>query len=378
MRIRNLLMLFAVVLLASAHALAQRTPPTPRTPSSPSIAVPMPPPDVPMAFSFSSDGGGYLGVSPENIDRENMSQYGLSAPRGVGISSVSQNSPAERAGLKKGDVILQFDGEPVTSSRKLLRLIGEAAPDQNVRLTISRNNSEQQLTVKLGERADASRLFRAATPDMNGYFRVNPPNTPMPPQAWGNAPEALALALGNSRRVGVTTTALTTQLADFFGVSGGHGLLVTSITENSPASKVGLRAGDVITEVNGEKIEDSGDFIREVNRKEEGEITLTIIRDKSQRTIKVTPERRSTPTYRLSDITPSPSAMRIIPPVYRMNIPDVPTLQELPRVETFIMPKLDGTILPRVMSLPSMTNLPRLMNLPRVQSLLPVPCPYFD
>jgi serine protease Do len=332
-----------------------------------------------MAFSFSSDGGGYLGVSPENIGKENMREYGLSAPRGVGINSVSQNSPAERAGLKKGDVILQFDNEPVTSSRKLLRLIGEAAPEQTVRLTISRNNSEQQVSVTLGKRTDISRTLRAGTPDLNGYFRVNPPNAPDAPRAWGNMPEAYSgLMFGNNRRVGVTTTALTKQLADFFGVSGGHGLLITSTSENSPASKAGLRAGDIITEVNGEKIEDSNDFVRAVNLKEEGEIKLTIIRDKSQRTIKVTPERRPAPTMNLSEIHPTPSAMRIIPPVYLLDMPGVRTLQTMPRIESFLMPKLDGSILPRMMSLPRMTNLPRLMNFPRVESLLSVPCPYFD
>jgi serine protease Do len=333
------------------------------------------PPAEPFAFSF-SDGGGYLGVSPENIDKENMKEYGLSAPRGVGISNVSQNSPAERAGLKKGDVILQFDGEPVTSSRKLLRLLGEAAPEQTVRLTINRNNSEQQLSVTLGQRAESSRVLRAGTPDWNGFYRMNPPNAPVPPQVWGNTPEGYTLMPGNNRRVGVTTTALTTQLAEFFGVSGGHGLLITSISENSPASKAGLKAGDVVTEVNGEKVEDSDDFIRAVNRKEEGDVTLTIIRDKSQRTIKVTPERRPNQTFRLNDITPMPSAMRIIPPVYLMDMPSVRTLQALPRIESFVMPKLDGAITPRMMNLPSTLNPPRLMNLPRVKSLLP--CPFFD
>ena len=368
MRIRNLLMLLAVSLLANADALAQREPTTPPTPPSPSITAPVPP----MAFSF-SDGGGYLGITPENIDKGNMSQYGLGAPRGVGISSVSPNSPAERAGLKKGDVILQFDGEPVTSSRKLLRLIGEAAPEQSVRLTISRNNSEQQLTVTLGQRADTSRLLRAVTPDAPGFFRVEPPNAP---RAWGNVPETYSLILGNNRRVGVTTTALTTQLAEFFGVSGRRGLLITSTSENSPAARAGLRAGDVITEVDGEKIEDSDDFIRAINRKEEGEVTLTIVRDKSQRTIKVTPERRPNQTFRFSDIQPAPSAMRIIPPVYLMDMPNVRALRALPRIESFAMPRLNGLNLPRMMSLPNVKSLPRLMNLPRVG--LPLPCPTFD
>src|SRR4029453_14057502 len=111
---------------------------------------------------------------------------------------------------------------------------------------------------------------------------------------------------GGNRRIGILTTPLTKQLADHMGVSGGKGVLVTSVSENSPASKAGLRAGDVITEVNGASIEDSGDFIRELNQKDEGEVTLTIVRDKSQRTIKVTPERRPTPSFNLTDFQPAP------------------------------------------------------------------------
>ena len=354
MRIRNLLLLSAILLVMIAPALAQRTPPTPGTPPSPSITVPVPP-DAPVAFSFSSEGG-YLGVSPENIGKENMSEYGLSSPRGVGISSVSQGSPAERAGLKKGDVILQFDGEPVTSSRKLLRLIGEAAPEQTVRLTISRNNSEQQVSVTLGQREDASRAYRAlVTPGQRGDFW----RQPRVPQVWNDSPGAFAYGLSSRRRVGVTTTPLTKQLADFFGVSGGQGLLVTSISDNSPASKAGLRAGDVITEMNGEKLDSADDFVRALNRKDEGEVTLTIIRDKSQRTIKVTPERRPAPAFNLSELMPAQGIGQMIPPVYRMDMPQLRNLQTLPKIDSLVLPKIDGPALPR------------LMNIPPIEQLLP-------
>lgn len=358
MRIRNLLMLFAIVLVASLSVSAQRTPPVPSTPPSPTITVPVPP-DAPLAFSFSSEGG-YLGISPENIDKENMSQFGLSAPRGVGISSVSQGSPAERAGLKKGDVILQFDNEPVTSSRKLLRLIGESAPEQTVRLTISRDNSEQQVTVTLGQREDGARTYRTlVTPRGERGDLLRQPRVP---QVWNESPGFYAYGLGNNRRVGVTTTPLTKQLADFFGVSSGQGLLVTSISENSPASKAGLRAGDVITEMNGEKLDSADDFVRALNRKDEGEVTLTIIRDKSQRTIKVMPERRPAPSINLSELLPAQGVGQLIPPVYRMDMPELRTLQTLPRVESFVLPKIDGSM-----------TLPRLMNLPRIEQLLPSP-----
>jgi serine protease Do len=315
-----------------------------------------------MSFSFFLDGGTFLGIQPEEINRENMGRYGLSQPRGVGVGNVSKDSPAERAGLKKGDVILQFDGEPVTSTRKLLRLIGEAAPEQTVRLTISRNGSEQQLTATLGKR-EAARAgsYGLVTPPEPGEFQFEfPPRAPRAPRGWEGegGPEVFSFGLGGTnRRVGVMTTPLTKQLADFMGVSGGKGLLVTSVSENSPASRAGLRAGDVITEVNGAAVEDTGDFIRELNRKDEGEVTLTVVRDKSQRSIKVTPERKSAPAINLTDFQAIPMARLGLTP--RVQVETLyRALQAMPRIESFALPKIDKLVVPRVMKLPRVESLP--------------------
>jgi membrane-associated protease RseP (regulator of RpoE activity) len=358
MKMRKLLLLFVVVLFASASALAQRTPPpAPAIPPQPGIVAPVPPAE-PVTFSFYYDGMNYMGILPEEINRENMSRYGLNSPQGVGISRVTEGSPAEKAGLKKGDVILQFDGEPVMTNRKLFRLIGEAAPEQTVRLTISRNGSEQQVSVTLGQREDASRTLRALSPDQRDRLLL-----PRTPRAPGEAPEVFSFGFGSNRRVGVMTTPLSKQLADFFGVNGGQGLLITSVSENSPASKAGLKAGDVITELNGEKIEDTDDFIRALNRKDEGDVTLTIIRDKSSRTIKVTPERRPTPTFNLSGFQPTAMMSSLEFPAFQMNMPEMRLLQSMPKFESFtipnfVMPKLDNLVLPRVMSFPRIKSLP--------------------
>jgi membrane-associated protease RseP (regulator of RpoE activity) len=82
---------------------------------------------------------------------------------------------------------------------------------------------------------------------------------------------------------------LTKQLADYFGITDGKGALVTSVTEDGPAAKAGVKAGDVITAVDGEAVDSPGDISRVINRKKEGEVALTIIRNKSQQTIRVTP-----------------------------------------------------------------------------------------
>jgi hypothetical protein len=235
-----------------------------------------------------------------------------------------------------------------------MRLIGESTPEQSVRLTISRSGSEQQVNVMLSEREPVTRAFGRAAPDLNGYFRTFPPDAPRPPRA-GVAPEVFSYAFGNNRRVGITTTALTKQLADFFGVSGGQGILISSISENSPASRAGLRAGDVITEVDGEKVEDAGDFIRTLNKKDEGEVTLTIIRDKSQRTIKVLPEKRTTPGINLTQLQTAPIASSLIPlgrAMKLLKMPDVRALQALPKIDSIVVPKIDGLSLPRLLNLP--------------------------
>ncbi|HKC63439.1 MAG TPA: PDZ domain-containing protein [Pyrinomonadaceae bacterium] len=348
MRIRNLLMLSAILLFVSTCALAQSTAPLPSTP-----------PDDPSVFSFYFDGSNYLGILPEEINSSNMSKYGLSQPRGVGISRVTAGSPAEKAGLKKGDVILQFDNEAVTSTRKLFRLIGEAAPEQTVRLTISRNGSEQQVTVTLSQREGASRALRALSPGQRGNFSFNLPRTPVAP---GQNAQPFTFNFGN-RRVGITSTALTKQLADYFGVSSGHGLLVTSVTENSPASKAGLRAGDVITEVNGERVEGTQDFIRAINRKEDGEVTLTIVRERSKLTIKLTPERRPASNFSLAQ--PFPSVSQISIPEINVEIPAM-RLQAMPRINIPVMPKIEIPVMPRI----ELQTLPRIMEkLQRIEKL---------
>ena len=286
---KKLLLLFAfVILLASKSVWAQQT----------TIAVPEQG-DRPAAISIFFDGENTLGIVPENITKENMSRYNLREPRGVAITRVIEGGPAERAGLKKDDVILRFDAEPVTSVRKLQRLIGEAQPEHTVRLTISRGGAEQEVSVTLGKRQDFPRLLEGAVLPQADELRRHAEEMKKHGEElkglFGKIPQgqgALVMGFGTGRRIGATTTQLTEQLAEYFGVTEKSGLLVTSIIENSPAAKAGLKAGDVITEVDGTKIKSHRDLTGAINRKDEGEITLTIVRDKRPRTIKLTPERR--------------------------------------------------------------------------------------
>ena len=265
-------------------------------------------PEAPFGFAttFFAEGN-FLGVRTEEVTRENMTRYGLSGePRGVGVREVVKGSPAESAGLRAGDVILRFDGEAVTSVRKLTRLIQEAAPEHAARLTVLRGGSEQELSATLKRREpNANARFGELLnvyPGIPGDLGDRLKNS----ETWKRNEERMRkqledmsrkypglLALGGGRRIGVTTSALGKQLADYFGVA--HGVLVSSVEEGSPAEKAGLRAGDVITEADGQQVGDAGDLMRALGAKDDGEVTLTVVRDKQRRTVTVTPERRQLP-----------------------------------------------------------------------------------
>jgi C-terminal processing protease CtpA/Prc len=281
-----------------------------------------------MAALFDNDN--FLGVHVEEVTRQNMSGYGLTGePRGVAVTRVVKNSPAERAGLREKDVIVRFDGEEVSSVRKLNRLIDESAPEHSARLTIRRGGAEQELTAKLGRREGFVQTFEGfgVAPLEGELFRRGEEWRAQEGEALGRRADELrrraeemqrqnpggvySFSFGGGRRIGVSTSSLGKQLADYFGVQ--HGALVNSVEENSPAAKAGLKAGDVIVEAEGEQVKDAGDLSRLVNRKEEGEVTLTVMRDKQRRTIRLTPERRQPQSFPLTPGVVAPARVAAAP-----------------------------------------------------------------
>jgi membrane-associated protease RseP (regulator of RpoE activity) len=124
-------------------------------------------------------------------------------------------------------------------------------------------------------------------------------------EGQGPGNDNFVYAFGNNRRLGVTTVQLTKQLADYFGIADGKGVLVSSVSDNSAAAKAGIKAGDIITTVDGDMIEGPGDLSRAINKNKEGDVTVVVIRDKKQRSIKVTPEKSQTQVIRTGRIANS-------------------------------------------------------------------------
>ncbi|HEX8499412.1 MAG TPA: PDZ domain-containing protein [Pyrinomonadaceae bacterium] len=333
MKLKALLSVVALSLASSAASAQTAAAPAP----------PAPPAGPAATFVFE---GNFLGVRTEEVTRENASRYGVSGePRGVGVREVVKGSPAEKAGVREGDVILRFDGEPVSSVRKLTRLIEESAPESAARLTVLRGGSEQQLSATLARREP---FVHTEVGPLSVYGPGEAPRLAEDllrnREQWEHKGEEMrqrleemrrghpgVFALGSSRRIGVSTSALGKQLADYFGVA--HGVLVSSVEADSPAEKAGLKAGDVVTEVDGKQVEGVDDLVRALGAKEEGDVTLTVVRDRRQRSVRVTPERRRSPGVNFA-----PGSFRLARPAVSPALPRTlltPRTLVTPRVRVF-------------------------------------------
>ena len=243
---------------------------------------------------------GWLGVYTQSLNEGLRSGIGYNGD-GVLVSGVESDSPADKAGVKKGDVITAFNSRTVNSPSALSDAVAAGKPGQSVSLGLWRDGSRRSVTVKLGERpADLD------TPESNGmsWDDDDAPTPPTPPAA-PDAPETywmdrgmrmrdLAAGMAGLRpRLGVSVQDLSKELGDYFGVSDGKGILVTAVTDDTPAAKAGFKAGDVIVKVGDRAVEDSGDLRSALRDRPAGKVDVTVMR-KGQR-MTLTPELAERP-----------------------------------------------------------------------------------
>jgi len=249
------------------------------------------------------DGRGVeLGVSIQDLDAKQQA-----TASGALVQEVREGSPGAKAGMKKGDIITDFDGEHVRSARHLSRLVAETPEGRTVKTAVLREGKRVDLSVTpesgthAGRRIEREFEFKVPPPDvfagrpgddeMMGpgpgsrkfFFDVRPPK--------GGGPGDFMWFAPGRARLGVGIEELTPQLADYFGTKDG--VLVTSVEPDTPAAKAGLKAGDVITSVNGKAVSDGGELIEAVQSADDGaEVTVGYVRDKKAATAKATLEPR--------------------------------------------------------------------------------------
>jgi serine protease Do len=200
---------------------------------------------------------GWLGVMVQPVDENIASAMGLEKPKGALVASVVKNSPADKAGIKVGDVIVGFDGKEIDSTNKLPRIVGETTIDKKVAVTVFRDNRKQTLYAVV------------AKPDKEDPF--------------SNDSDIQKTSEKNSKTVlGVKVTNLNDDTRRMYGIdSSTKGVVVTDIEKTSIMAFTGVRTGDVIVSVNQKAVNSADDFERafdDIKRKGKGSAAILVSR----------------------------------------------------------------------------------------------------
>jgi len=239
-------------------------------------------PESPALATHTSQG--YLGIETHDIDNERAVALKLKDASGAEITIVDHDAPAGKVGLRVHDVILQMNGQQIQGVEQLHRMLRETPAGRNVTLLISRDGQQQTINVQLADRAkieqDAwTQIHTVPDPDDDGSVTL------VGPSGHGAGSGFFgAFAIGTPS-VGVELDTLGSQLADYFGVKDGQGLLVKRVAENSPAATAGLKAGDVITKVNGESVPTLNTWAKAIHANRGKQVQVTIVRNRKEQTL---------------------------------------------------------------------------------------------
>jgi serine protease Do len=186
---------------------------------------------------------GFIGASVQRVSPEIAESLGINPVRGALVADLVKGGPAERAGVKVGDVIVEFDRRPIKDSADLPQQVARLAPGSAAPMKIIRDGKESTLSVTVSE--------------MN---------------------ETEVTASAQEGELGVTVQPLTPQLAENFGLERADGLVISAVKPGSAADEAGLRSGDVIVEINRQAVKSLADYNREIARTDKAKSVLFLVR----------------------------------------------------------------------------------------------------
>jgi len=198
---------------------------------------------------------GYLGINLQDINTDLAKQFGLPDQNGALVDDVLVNTPAEKAGIKSGDIIIEFNGMPVTDANSLLLGVSESEPGTTVKIKLIRDNSPQTVTVKLGDRpvelAENDKDQTGSKPDTSKMDALD----------------------------GVTVDDLNPDVRQQLRIPDNvQGAIVTDVAADSNSAEAGLQKGDVIQEINRQPVASADEAVKVCNAAKGDEILLKIWR----------------------------------------------------------------------------------------------------
>ncbi|HEY7556441.1 MAG TPA: DegQ family serine endoprotease [Candidatus Binatia bacterium] len=188
---------------------------------------------------------GYLGVTIQKVTADIAATMGLKNEGGALVAEVAEGGPAERSGIKAGDVIVEFNGKLIKDSVELPLEVARVAPGKTVQVKILRDSKQSSIAVQIDQLKDSEVVAESRQDDF-----------------------------------GMTVQPVTSAIAQSLGLERAEGLLVSSVQPGSAADEAGLRRGDVITQINRSTVRDLADYKREIARAEGKSILFLVKRDK--------------------------------------------------------------------------------------------------
>lgn len=300
--------------------------------------------------ALAQSGNGWLGVSTQAVTEELRDALDLRGD-GVLVNRVVSGSPADRAGIRKGDVITAVNGRSVESPEELADVVRAQSAGSSASVRIARRGGgSQTISVRLGNRSEAQNGDRdededwkdTPTPTPGGRPEIhvwkdgkevdpNDEDFKMPDmRGFRGFGDMNGFQLNARPRLGVRLQKMNPDLGGYFGGTNGRGALVVEVVEDSPAERAGIKAGDVITAVGSTNVDDPDDLIRAIAN-EEGRASLTLVRRGTRRTVEAElgDRSRQSDTRRLRDDRAPRAPRAPMAPELRRNDDSDREIQEL-------------------------------------------------
>ncbi len=218
-------------------------------------------------------GGSYIGVMMQEVDSDRAKALKLGEATGVEITLVEQDGPAEKAGLKVGDIVLRYNGQRVENNEQFARLVRETPPGHDVKLEINRGGTVQMVMVRVAQRK-TPRVEWGDSPNMPTHFEIRVPDLPR------------SFMQMRSSILGLDVESIDGQLAQYFGVK--EGVLVRSVSKGSAAEKAGIRAGDVMIKIEDARIATPADIATRLHTLHGKAVPIGLMRDHKELTVSMT------------------------------------------------------------------------------------------
>lgn len=232
---------------------------------------------------------GWLGVSIQDVSKSLAEENGLKTEDGAYVSDVQEESPADSAGIRKGDVIIEFGGRKIYDADDLAKSVSRTDPGTRSTVVVLRNGERKSITLAVGKLPRRS-SFAWSMGDGNRFRMFH----------------------GGSGMLGMSTISLSEQLAKYFGAPNDEGVLVESVKKGSPAEKAGIMAGDVVLKIGTRTIEDMGDMWKALEKYDEGDkVDVELLRKGAKKSVKVEVEEMEDGPW---------GAIPMVPPVPNIHV----------------------------------------------------------